>query len=116
MQTRSFIDNQKEQIEKVIKNVKDLEIKKLLTQSQALVTGLKDSQIGATKRSFLGQNNQQQPQNSSYLEGGKYFYPPVQAVVAHDEDDIGGILDNRTRALSTITKNAGGGVGIQDNT
>jgi hypothetical protein len=40
----------------------------------------------------------------------------VQAVVAHDEDDIGGILDNRTRALSTLTKNAGGGVGIQDNT
>ena len=31
MQTRSFIDNQKDQIEKVMKNVKDLEIKRLLS-------------------------------------------------------------------------------------
>jgi len=31
MQTKSFIDNQKDQIEKVMKNVKDLEIKRLLT-------------------------------------------------------------------------------------
>ena len=53
MQTRSFIDNQKDQIEKVMKNVKDLEIKRLLTQSQALVIGLKDSHIGAAKRSMI---------------------------------------------------------------
>ena len=65
MQTRSFIDNQKDQIEKVIKNVKDLEIKRLLSQSQALVIGLKDSHIGAAKRSMIYQN-------SSYFENGKY--------------------------------------------
>ena len=52
-QTKSFIDNQKDQIEKVMKNVKDLEIKRLLSQSQALVIGLKDSQIGTAKRSMI---------------------------------------------------------------
>ena len=65
MQTRSFIDNQKDQIEKVMKNVKDLEIKRLLSQSQALVIGLKDSHIGAAKQSMINQN-------SSYFENGKY--------------------------------------------
>ena len=109
MQTKSFIDNQKDQIEKVMKNVKDLEIKRLLTQSQALVIGLKDSHIGAAKRSMIYQN-------SSYFENGKYQYPPVQAV-EEDEDDIGGILDNRIRAHSTLSKTgANGGVAIQDNT
>ena len=53
LQTQSFIDNQKDQIEKVMKNVKDLEIKRLLSQSQALVIGLKDSQIGTAKRSMI---------------------------------------------------------------
>ena len=53
LQTKSFIDNQKDQIEKVMKNVKDLEIKRLLSQSQALVIGLKDSQIGTAKRSMI---------------------------------------------------------------
>jgi hypothetical protein len=48
-----------------MKNVKDLEIKRLLSQSQALVIGLKDSHIGATKRSMIYQN-------SSYFENGKY--------------------------------------------
>jgi hypothetical protein len=48
-----------------MKNVKDLEIKRLLSQSQALVIGLKDSHIGAAKRSMIYQN-------SSYFENGKY--------------------------------------------
>jgi hypothetical protein len=54
---------------------------------------------------MLGHNNL----NNSYFEGGKYYYPPVQTVLAQDDEDIGGILDNRVRALSTLTKNAGGG-------
>ncbi len=91
-----------------MKNVKDLEIKRLLSQSQALVIGLKDSHIGAAKRSMINQN-------SSYFENGKFYYPPVQPVMgaADDEDEIGGNLENRMRAHSTISKpGKNGGVAI----
>lgn len=93
-----------------MKNVKDMEIKRLLSQSQALVIGLKDSHIGGAKRSMINQN-------SSYFENGKYYYPPVQPVLAavdgEDDDEIGGILDKRIRAHSTLSKpNNNGGMAI----